>query len=109
MANSQTPGELKNCKLENPSLLFGSLAQYPGSDKRRVLSPCITYGRPECSYWLLEVDTGNGEVMIKINWSSFPSKRHSKFQTASYRKQIDILKNYTQMSNDILVLHGPAS
>ena len=38
MANSQTPAELKNCKLENPSHLFGSLAQYLGSDKRRVLS-----------------------------------------------------------------------
>jgi len=32
MANSRTPGEFKNCKLENPSLLFGPLAQYLGSD-----------------------------------------------------------------------------
>jgi len=44
MANSQTPGELKNCKLENTSLLFAPLAQYLGSDKRRVLSPCVTIG-----------------------------------------------------------------
>src|SRR6218665_2163576 len=43
MANSRTPGELKNCKLENPSLLFWYLAQYLGSKKRRVLSPCVTY------------------------------------------------------------------
>jgi len=43
MANSRTPGELKNCKLENLSLLFGPLAQYIGSDKRRVLSPCVKY------------------------------------------------------------------
>ena len=28
MANSQTPAELKNCKLENPFLLFVPLAQY---------------------------------------------------------------------------------
>jgi len=27
-----TPAELKNCKLENPSLLFGPLAQYLGSN-----------------------------------------------------------------------------
>src|SRR6218665_1227910 len=39
MANSRTPGEFKNCKLENPSLLLGPLAQYLGSNKRRVLSP----------------------------------------------------------------------
>jgi len=37
MTNSRTPGELKNCKLENPSLLFGPL----GSDKRRVLRPSV--------------------------------------------------------------------
>jgi len=43
MANSRTPAELKNCKLENTSLLFGPLAQYLGSDKRRVLSPWVTY------------------------------------------------------------------
>ena len=43
MAHSQTPAELKNCKLENPSLLFGPVALYLGSDKRRVLSPCVTY------------------------------------------------------------------
>jgi len=42
-ANSCTLSELKNCKLENPSLLFGPLAQNPGSDKRRILSPCVTY------------------------------------------------------------------
>jgi len=41
MANSRTPGELKNYKLENPSSLSGPLAQYLGSDKRWVLSPCI--------------------------------------------------------------------
>jgi len=43
IANSRTPVELKNCKLENPSPLFRPLAQYLGSDKRRVLSPCVTY------------------------------------------------------------------
>jgi len=32
MANSRTPAELKNRKLENNSLLFGPLAQYLGSD-----------------------------------------------------------------------------
>ena len=37
-----TPAEVKNWKLETPSLLFGPLAQYLGSDKRRVLSPCVT-------------------------------------------------------------------
>src|SRR6218665_1584174 len=42
VANSRTPAELKNCRLENPSLLFGPLAQYLGSDMRWVLSPCIT-------------------------------------------------------------------
>jgi len=36
MANSLTPAELKNCKFENSSLLFGPLARYLGSDKRRV-------------------------------------------------------------------------
>src|SRR6218665_3220962 len=39
MASSRIPTELKNCKLENPSLLFGHLAQYLKSDMRRVLSP----------------------------------------------------------------------
>ena len=39
----QTPAELKNCKLENPSLLFGPVTQNLGSSKRRVLSPCVTY------------------------------------------------------------------
>jgi len=43
MANSLALTELKNCKLKNPSLLFGPLAQYLGSDKQRVLSPCVTY------------------------------------------------------------------
>ena len=43
MANSRTPVELKNPKLENPSVLFGPLAQYQGSDKPRVLSPRVTY------------------------------------------------------------------
>jgi len=38
VANSRTPAELKNCKLENPFLIFGPLAQYLGSDKRWVLS-----------------------------------------------------------------------
>jgi len=32
MAISQTPDELKNCKLKIPSLLFGPVAQYLGSD-----------------------------------------------------------------------------
>jgi len=52
MANSQTLGELKNCKLENPSRLFGSLAQYLGSDKRRVLSPCVAYWQKRWCIWL---------------------------------------------------------
>src|SRR6218665_3222435 len=38
-AVSRTPAELKNCKLENPSPLFRSLAQYIESDKRRVFEP----------------------------------------------------------------------
>src|SRR6218665_3097906 len=42
-ANSRTPVELKNCKLENTSLLFGPLTQYLGSDKRRFLSPFVTF------------------------------------------------------------------
>src|SRR6218665_1930078 len=42
MANSRTHAELKNCKLESPSPLFRPLAQYLGSDKQRVLSPCVT-------------------------------------------------------------------
>jgi len=42
MANSRIPADLKNLKLENPSLLFGPPAQYLGGDKRLVLSPCIT-------------------------------------------------------------------
>jgi len=33
LPNSRTPAELKNCKLENTSVLFGPLAQYLGSDK----------------------------------------------------------------------------
>ena len=32
-ANSQTPAELKNCKLENHSPILSPLAQYLGSDK----------------------------------------------------------------------------
>ena len=40
--NSWTPAKLKNCKLENPSLLFRPLAQYLGSNKQQVLSLCIT-------------------------------------------------------------------
>ena len=43
MANSWTPAEFENRKLENPSLLFRTVSQYLGSDKRRVLNPCITY------------------------------------------------------------------
>jgi len=43
MANSRTPDELKNYKLENASLLFRPLAQYLGSDKRWVLSSCVTF------------------------------------------------------------------
>jgi len=54
MANSWTPGELKNFKLEDPSLLFGHLAQYLGSDKRRVLSPCITFHLID--WWLIQVE-----------------------------------------------------
>ena len=41
-AYSRTPPELKNCDHKNPSLLFGPLTQYLGSDKRRALSPCVT-------------------------------------------------------------------
>jgi len=33
MANSWTPAELRIAKLENPSLLLGTEAQYLGSDK----------------------------------------------------------------------------
>ena len=40
MANLRTWAEFKNCKLENPSLLFGPLAQYLEGDKRRALSLC---------------------------------------------------------------------
>jgi len=43
MAHSRTPAEVKNYILENPSLLVGPLAQYLGSDKWWVSSPCITY------------------------------------------------------------------
>ena len=43
MASSQTPAELKNCKLKNLSLPFGHLAPYLGSDKQHVLRPCVTY------------------------------------------------------------------
>jgi len=43
MANSQTPAELKNCTLENPSLLLGSLARYLGSDKQWILSAYVTF------------------------------------------------------------------
>jgi len=43
MANSRTPAEFKNSKFENPSPLFRPLAQYLGSDKRRVLTPCVTF------------------------------------------------------------------
>jgi len=43
MVNSRTPAELKNCKLEDPFALFRPLAQYLGSDKRLVLSPCVTF------------------------------------------------------------------
>ncbi len=53
--NLRTPSNLKNCKLENPSLLFGPLAQYLGSDKRRVLGPCVT------NAWTTEVKTERGK------------------------------------------------
>jgi len=43
LANLRTPAELKNWKLENPSLLLGPLAQYLGNDRQQVLSPCVTY------------------------------------------------------------------
>src|SRR6218665_143624 len=43
MANSGTPAELKNCKLENPSAVFRPLSQYLGSDKPWVLSSGVTY------------------------------------------------------------------
>src|SRR6218665_2915317 len=36
MANLWTRVKLKNCNLENSSILFGSLDQYLGNDKRRV-------------------------------------------------------------------------
>ena len=42
MTNSRIPAELKNCKLENPSLL---LAQFLEAISERVLSPCVTYVR----------------------------------------------------------------
>ena len=51
MANSRTPVELKNCKLENPSLLFGPLAQYLGRDKRQALSPCVTFVENLTALW----------------------------------------------------------
>jgi len=38
VANSRTPAELKNCRLEN----HRASTQYLGSDMRWVLSPCIT-------------------------------------------------------------------
>jgi len=34
---------IEELQTRNSSLLFGPLAQYLGSDKRRVLSPCVTY------------------------------------------------------------------
>ena len=43
MANLRTAADLKNCELEKPSLLLGPLAEYPGVEKRRVLSPCVAY------------------------------------------------------------------
>jgi len=44
MTNSQaTTADLKNCRIENPSCVFWTLAQYLGSDKQWVLSPGITY------------------------------------------------------------------
>ena len=42
MTNSQATAELENCKIENTSRLFLPLVQYPGSDKRRVLSHGVT-------------------------------------------------------------------
>jgi len=43
---------VEELQAQNPSSLFGSLAQYLGSDKQRVLRPCITYGMiiPHCSF-----------------------------------------------------------
>jgi len=44
MGNLRPPAELKNCNFENPSLLLRLIAQYLGSDRRRLLSPCVTNG-----------------------------------------------------------------
>src|SRR6218665_801167 len=64
MINSRTPAELKNCKLENPSLLFRPLAQYLGSDKRRVLSPCVTY----FIYTSFQLQMSSGKMLYKRNF-----------------------------------------
>jgi len=62
MANSRTLAELKNWELENPSLLFGPLAQYLESDKRHVMSPCITY---ICMWWK------SNTTQMSFKWSQY--------------------------------------
>jgi len=68
MTNSQTPGELKNCKLENPSLLFGPLAQYLGSDRFWALASHMF-----CVWWLCRAAMNSIQSLI----SSLQNSRDS--------------------------------
>ena len=66
MANSRTPAELKNCKLENPSSLFRPLAQYLGSENDGFWAPPSHFRWIElfcrASFWPAEPE----EVIINV-------------------------------------------
>src|SRR6218665_1610149 len=93
MANSQTPAELKNCKLENPSPLFRPLAQYLGSDRQRVLSPSITYIWVICHIFVigLLVICTNSLVIFSSAANAFIT---SLFVTNSLNQEFSLQKVY---------------
>ena len=118
MANSWAPAELKNCKLENPSLLFGPLDQYLGRHKQRVLSPCITlvihlsllctlhYGHRKRIDWLIIIITTYHTYWQDIlQWGySYPWRRGPLwwFQTAIRQNDSNHRTNSTKvkLNND---------
>ena len=63
MANSRTPAEMKNCKLQNPSLLFGPLAHLGSDGFWALTSHMYMYIQIihvyKYSIWLSELFFGN--------------------------------------------------
>jgi len=75
MANSWTRAELKNCKLlKSPISYCGLLAVYLGSDKRRVLNPCVTFvkhlqtRRQDFSHEMAHTVTGGSSFKRSYCW-----------------------------------------